>query len=138
MTTYNSAVDSIVIPLEQGLRPTVDYCKVTNFVFYCHSIRTRIKTALYSSSSSGQFCYSIVIPLEQGLRPCILNTGCTQRLFYCHSIRTRIKTKWTQNLLPEAFLFYCHSIRTRIKTSYLRQKANDQTCILLSFHQNKD
>ena len=60
--------DSIVIPLEQGLRlvhianhaGTVDQ-------FYCHSIRTRIKTPSIRPNG-GYHHNSIVIPLEQGLR----------------------------------------------------------------------
>ena len=58
---------SIVIPLEQGLRRNLLCRNVPLKAFYCHSIRTRIKTQSacrqYSTTS-----YSIVIPLEQGLR----------------------------------------------------------------------
>ena len=35
---------SIVIPLEQGLRPLFVVAVVRELRFYCHSIRTRIKT----------------------------------------------------------------------------------------------
>ena len=61
-------VHSIVIPLEQGLRLKMkrrkDYCVRK---FYCHSIRTRIKTVQGESYTITQV-NSIVIPLEQGLR----------------------------------------------------------------------
>ena len=41
-----SNLDSIVIPLEQGLRLLIG-CLAQDFLkFYCHSIRTRIKTRL--------------------------------------------------------------------------------------------
>ncbi len=35
---------SIVIPLEQGLRPYIMVSCIIKYLFYCHSIRTRIKT----------------------------------------------------------------------------------------------
>ena len=63
-----TAGNSIVIPLEQGLRQEVEYSLFAELAFYCHSIRTRIKT--------------------------IINIAITtiDEIFYCHSIRTRIKT----------------------------------------------
>ena len=86
-------VHSIVIPLEQGLSRSYLLRELPLSRFYCHSIRTRIKT-----------------------NPSLwwVNRGF---LFYCHSIRTRIKTI---PITPErsSIKFYCHSIRTRIKTHF--------------------
>ena len=46
MLSPQAKVDSIVIPLEQGLRrvPRLQTCRQD--LFYCHSIRTRIKTSV--------------------------------------------------------------------------------------------
>ena len=108
-------VNSIVISLEQGLRHVSVSLIETHMSFYCHSIRTWIKTDKQSSSlwSHARFyCHSIrtriktwtlvltlpsainsiVIPLEQGLRLVRVSTVTTVLGFYCHSIRTRIKT----------------------------------------------
>ena len=148
--------DSIVIPLEQGLRQHYTPNIVLGLTwFYCHSIRTRIKTFFSYRYRKG--CnYSIVIPLEQGLRHDRAYKSCTSRWnsivipleqglrptqewfpflpvqFYCHSIRTRIKTLTSgRNSLLEKF--YCHSIRTRIKTPHLLRHSECRR-ILLSFH----
>ena len=59
--------DSIVIPLEQGLRQTFRQVPSASMLFYRHSIRTRIKTVYFNCVLTG-VVHSIVIPLEQGLR----------------------------------------------------------------------
>ena len=81
----------IFIPLEQGLRRECLKGEMPGFIFYLHSIRTRIKTTkprLYANPG----LYSIFIPLEQGLRPQKLDGIAFVSKFYLHSIRTRIKT----------------------------------------------
>ncbi len=91
MNTCVSLTNSIVIPLEQGLR---------------HNITIAVLVVNYS----------IVIPLEQGLRPLNLAVDISRHgEFYCHSIRTRIKTHNDRRQMTSQS-FYCHSIRTRIKT----------------------
>ena len=93
---------SIVIPLQQGLRP------------------------LHLVLRHGSWLYSIVIPLQQGLRhhlccPSHVRHTLFYRhsittIFYRHSITTRIKTIACILLRAAPFAFYRHSITTRIKT----------------------
>ena len=114
--TATGAINSIVIPLEQGLRRP----------------RSKYSAALH--------CYSIVIPLEQGLRRVANVVMPPIGTFYRYSIRTRIKTKCVCSTLHPldnsivipleqglrffeqhyiwsiAVQFYRYSIRTRIKT----------------------
>ncbi len=84
---------SIVIPLEQGLRP-LEADKLTPTFDY--SIVIPLEQGLrLNPAISVPFprSYSIVIPLEQGLRRCGAGVVFVVIEFYCHSIRTRIKTR---------------------------------------------
>ena len=113
-TTFNS----IVIPLEQGLRL---HHEDGHFLRVSHSIVIPLEQGLrllpLLPSTVAAVLNSIVIPLEQGLR---LTTRwqvphrCLK--FYRHSIRTRIKTTTVTISFSLFSLFYRHSIRTRIKT----------------------
>ena len=107
-------MNSIFIPLEQGLRQRGQGRVLLSGLFYLHSIRTRIKTAgnvqlktgwifyLHSittrikTRSQGHtpspYWYSIFIPLQQGLRRRLTFHAPSVLLFYLHSITTRIKT----------------------------------------------